>query len=566
MSFLWPMAWALGLLAIPVTIFYLIRTRLERKPVSTFLFWEHLAPQVYNHSLWRKLRRWISLALQLLFLLLLVFALSRPLASWESSRPATLIILLDASASMAATDVEPSRWEAGLKAAERRISQMRFFDTALLIEAGETPRVLRGWSRNKRALHRALATAKPATGNCDIRPALTLAHHLGNEQKNAEIMLISDGVWENPPEPQAMVGVQPHWIGGESENVGLTLFTARRSTAAPGEYQLIARATIKGEGSAELEVRRNGHLMEVSPVTSEPGKPWQKTWEGTATEAVRFEATLRPVGPAGTNARDHLAIDNQAKAGLAALRPVAVEIVAPPHPFLTAALESLPLVQLKQTWPLESLEIPEKPQPGKLTIFYRCLPPAGFEGAAVLLIEPEGNGFWGKANGDFENALVSEFEQEEAILRFASMQNLRLNKVRDYTPAPGTKVFAQSFGKPLIFGRWEDGASRWLAVSFGLEDSDLVFRTAFPILMGNLVQSLQPQEAEESGSLPGAAETALEAKRPVPPEAPEGEASAIPVLLPLAWWTAFPVWWWAVLLGAAWLLVEWWLYSRRMTE
>ena len=72
MTFLWPLAWGLSALAIPVIGFYLIRTRLQRKQVSTFLFWNPLTAQVYNHSLWRKLRHWISLMLQLLFLFLLI--------------------------------------------------------------------------------------------------------------------------------------------------------------------------------------------------------------------------------------------------------------------------------------------------------------------------------------------------------------------------------------------------------------------------------------------------------------------------------------------------------------
>lgn len=565
MNFLWPLAWALSALALPVIAFYLIRTRLQRKPVSTLLFWDHLASQVYNHSLWRKLRRWISLALQLLFLFLLILAISQPLTSWQSAKPASLILVLDASVTMTATDTEPSRWGEALRIAERRIAHMRLFDEAILISAGEAPRVLSPWTRNKRALGRALKTAKPGEKSSDIRSALTLAHHLANQRSQAQILLVSDGIWDPAPEPEALKTVQTQWVGGkEPANAGLALFTARRSLSAPGEYQLIARVCASAATQAELEVRRDGMLIDVQPLKLEPGKPWQKTWDGTADGAARFEARLTGMS------RDDLAADNRAEATLAPLHPVAVELVAPPHAFLDAALESLPLVQPHRTWPSETL--PATPNPGTLYLFYRAVPPEGFRPGAMLLIDPAVDGFWGKCNGSLDSALVSEMQRDEPILRFVSLENVRLDKVSDFTAAPGASLFAECIGgtsagaKPLLFGQWKADAPRWLVQAFGLEDSDLVFRTAFPVMLANLIQSLQPEDAQTTQALPGSAATQLKSVPRDPVNAQTSKAEAKASNTPASWWSALPLWWWALVLGAAWLLAEWGLFSRRITE
>ena len=560
MSFLWPLAWALGALALPVIGFYLIRTRLQRRPVSTLLFWQHLTPQVYNHSLWRKLRRWISLALQLLFLLLLVLAISQPLASWQSAKPASVILVLDASVSMGATDVPPSRWNEAVQTVERRISHLRLFDEAILIAAGETPHVLSPWTRNKRALARALHSAAPGKTLSDIRSALALAHNLASQRGRSEIILVSDGVWDPPPAPEALNGVQTLWIGSNTPvNAGLTLFGARRSLSAPGEYQLVARVAVSSPVQAELEVRRDGSLIDVQTLKLEPGKPWQKTWDGSANGEAHFEAQL--IGMK----RDDLAADNVARASLPALHPVSVEVVAPPHTFLDAALDSLPLVVAHRTWPVGTLGAPD---PAKLYIFYRCRPPEGFRAGAMLLINPSVDGFWGKFNGPLDSALVSEINRDEPIMRFVSLDNVRLAKVSDYTPAPGATLFAQYLDnsqtkggeKPLLFGQWKASAPRWLVQSFGLEDSDLVFRTAFPILLANLVQSLQPEESEQAQPLPGLVATQLKAV-----SRPAATAEA-PQTLSNPWWATFPIWWWALVLGVVWLLVEWGLFHRRITE
>jgi len=563
MTFLWPLAWALSALALPVIALYLIRTRLQRKPVSTLLFWQHLTPQVYNHSLWRKLRRWISLALQLLFLFLLILAISQPLASWQSVKPASVILVLDTSVSMSATDVAPSRWSEAVQNAERRIAHLRLFDEAILIAAGETPRVLSPWTRNKRALGRALRSAAPGNSVSDIRNALALAHNLGSQRSQPEILLFSDGVWDPAPAPEALKDVKPQWVGDKNPaNAGLTLFSARRSPSAPGEYQLLARVVASVATDAELEVRRDGTLIDVAPLKLEPGKPWQKTWDGKVTSETRFEARL--VGLK----KDDLAADNVAQARLPALHPIAVEVVSKPHAFLDAALDSLPLVETHRTWPVETLAAAD---PTKLYLFYGCVPPEGFRPAAMLLVNPTSDGFWGKYNGPIDSAYVSESLRDESILRYVSLESLRLDKVSDITPAPGATLFVKCLEnakdkdaeKPLLFGQWKPTAPRWLVQAFVLEDSDLVFRTAFPILLANLVQSLQPEDSEQAQPLPGPVATQLKAVSAATSatsktDAPQAHANA--------WWTALPLWWWALVLGVVWLIAEWGLFTRRITE
>lgn len=567
MNFLWPAAWALSALAIPVIALYLIRTRLQRKPVSSLLFWQHLTPQVYNHSLWRRLRRWISLALQLLFLLLLVLAIAQPLAAWQSAKPASVILVLDTSVTLRAADTAPDRWAAAMQTAERRVAHLRLFDEAILIAAGETPRVLCPWTRSKPALGRALRTAAPGATASDIRSALTLAHNLATQRKNATILLVSDGVWEPAPAPELLKGVQCHWAGGkEPVNAGITLFKARRSLSAPGEYQLLGRVSVSSAVEADLEIRCDGALIDVQKLKLEPGKPWQKTWEGTANGAAQFEARLTEMK------RDDLAADNMAQTRIGALHPVAVEVAAPPNAFLDAALEALPLVETHRTWPIAAL--PAAPDPARLYLFLGCVPPEGFQPAAMLLINPAADGPWGKYEGPLESALVSETLRDEPILRFVSLENVRLDKISGFAPAPGATLFAQALcgdagqhaEKPLLFGQWKEGAPRWLVQTFGLEDSDLVFRTAFPVLLANVVQSLQPDTSEKTPPLPGPVATQLH-------KIPEAQAAAeTPDETPATatgWftrWTTLPLWWWALILGVVWLLAEWLLFHRRITE
>src|SRR5206468_13104045 len=104
MGLLAPLALAaLPLLAIIVAL-YLLKLRRPMAPVASLHLWESLTRDREANSLWQRLRVSTLLLLQLLALLVLILALARP---WVPSTEPTgrhTIIVVDVSASMAATD------------------------------------------------------------------------------------------------------------------------------------------------------------------------------------------------------------------------------------------------------------------------------------------------------------------------------------------------------------------------------------------------------------------------------------------------------------------------------
>ena len=84
MSLVNPAALLLAGLAIPIVVFYILKIRLRRVPVSTLLFWRQIFEEKKPRSLWQRLRHLLSLLLQLAFLALLVLRPGRadlPLAA-----------------------------------------------------------------------------------------------------------------------------------------------------------------------------------------------------------------------------------------------------------------------------------------------------------------------------------------------------------------------------------------------------------------------------------------------------------------------------------------------------
>lgn len=548
MNFLFPAAWAWLGLALPIIALYLIRTRLERRSVSTLLFWEQIRTQSYNSALWRKLRRWLSLLLQLVFLALVTFALTQPLAPWQTAQPTSTVFVLDPSASMLAREGAQTRWERAKEMLDQRIRQLRPFDRAALLVAADPPQVLSGWTASRRVLLDALNRAQPVGEGVSLRAALALAENLRSTQPNASIQLLTDGVWRDPTEVNGKV--ECVWVGEPQPNVGITQFSARRPFSSPGEVrvslEVVSRGEIKMEGTVELF--RSGQLVDVQPVSLEPGGAWQREWDLQAPGAEEFEARLAGFPP------DALSVDDSARVKIDAVHVVRVILVSTPNPYLEAALDALPLVEWARVESLSGF-----PDPGALYVFNRTVPPEGFENANALLINPPSAGFWGRPDGAVERPLVSEVARDEALMRHTGFSNVSLDAATKWQKPPVAQVFAESFGDPLIYGQWDD-RRHWALLAFDLEGSDLVLRTAFPILLGNAVESLRPSKTVVPSSAPGRVESALEVT------AVGDHHAAAPAPGPGAWWFAFPLWWWALAAAGLWLVGEWWLFTRRITE
>ena len=105
MSLLAPLGLLLGLLAIPLLGLYFLKIRRRRVTVPSLLLWEELVRAERLARPFDRFRRNILLWLQLLLLLLVTLAFARPAIFGTGSTGRSVVLVIDTSASMAATDV-----------------------------------------------------------------------------------------------------------------------------------------------------------------------------------------------------------------------------------------------------------------------------------------------------------------------------------------------------------------------------------------------------------------------------------------------------------------------------
>ncbi len=121
MNFAHPLALLLLLLLVPVALLYWLRVGVPRQVVGAGQFWQRaLAEEKFRYR-WRRWRSRVSLALQMLIVVLLALAAAGP----QVPAPMRMVLIIDNSATMRATDVQPTRLDAAKAAARRLVENLR---------------------------------------------------------------------------------------------------------------------------------------------------------------------------------------------------------------------------------------------------------------------------------------------------------------------------------------------------------------------------------------------------------------------------------------------------------
>ncbi|MCE2472509.1 MAG: VWA domain-containing protein [Anaerolineae bacterium] len=254
MSFLAPAAFAALAIAIPILLLYMLRLRRREVLISSTFLWRQVVQDTEANTPWQRLRRNLLLFLQLLILLLLVLALARPFITVPTISAGKIALLLDASASMTASDVAgETRFAAAIEQAHQIVNNMNPRDAISLIRVADVAEPLTSYTADKNELRRALDSMSVSHGAGDWDTALTLAAAGAAGAENFSIVMITDGgvgaaasLPANIPQPIYVP------IGESADNVAITALATRALAGQPP--QLFAQVTNYGAEAAEISL------------------------------------------------------------------------------------------------------------------------------------------------------------------------------------------------------------------------------------------------------------------------------------------------------------------------
>jgi hypothetical protein len=476
-----PMGLIWASLAIPIVIFYILKIRLRRVPVSTILFWRQIFEEKKPRSLWQRLRHLISLLVQLAFLALLVGALAQPFFAWEIDAARRVVLVIDNSASMNATDVEPSRLARAKELGQRVIDGLRARDEMAIIAAGTQPQVICGLTGHQRTLHEQLAAVPASDGPTRLAESVALAGRLVNddkgEQKHVQVIVLTDGCAKDFADITKMDHVQIVGVGQHTGNTGITAFQARRSLLDPIGYEILAEVVNYSDEEVEcrFEIDLNGDPIEVVPLKLAANEKWSKVLEKTSAEGGLLTARI--------NRDDALAADNRAVALLPHREYQPVTLVsASGDLFIEKVLEAHALVRLSVV-----RKPPAKVPAGTVMVYHHQVPNPLPTGPA-LVIDPEGSGDLWEIGDKVQNPLVTKQDRDSPLMAHIRLDNVLMPEARKltFTAAAGKpQILAAALtGEPLLVAL-DRPEGKVVILTVNLDKGDLPLRTAFPILATN---------------------------------------------------------------------------------
>ncbi|MSU78645.1 MAG: VWA domain-containing protein [Gemmataceae bacterium] len=179
---------ALFLLLLPIVLVILYFLKLKRKPLqvpSTFL-WKKSIEDLHVNTLFQWLRNNVLLVLQLCALLFLIYSVLGLRFHGAVGSGKHYILLIDNSASMSATDVEPNRLEWAKREALRAIDAASDSDVGMVLVFNSKASTLQTYTNDKEKLRAAVQSIKPTERPTRIEEALALAESLANPVRSTE--------------------------------------------------------------------------------------------------------------------------------------------------------------------------------------------------------------------------------------------------------------------------------------------------------------------------------------------------------------------------------------------
>jgi hypothetical protein len=502
-----PLALLLALIAIPIVIFYILKVRLRRVPVSTNLFWNQIFEDKPPKSLWQNLRYWLSLLAQLLILALLVLAIADPILSWQTKGARRLVLVMDVSASMQAAEKATSRFDSAKQAAQRVLDGVREQDQVAILTAGTRPEVVLGMGNHVPSIRRAINDLLPVDTPANLGSAVELANQLLGDAPNGQVIVFTDQDTPKSTNPDNRAKetntVEYRAFGANASNVGITQFQSRRSMADALGYELLVEVSNASDLPIQcrLEIELDERPVDIFPLKLQPNETWSRTLEKTSLEGGALKATLSKFENDQGQDRaknNNLDVDDIAWAILPDRVIQPVLIVSPGNLFLQKVFEANPLVRVTV-----QKEIPTAWPENALIVLHKLIPDP-LPSNPLFIIDPDTSSSLFRVDGLIDSPLVTEQDKDSPLMTHVRLDNVMFPNTKKLTFLTQTaKPVASCVGGESLFATLTHGDKKAVVLGVNLEQSDLAFRTVFPILASNAIAWFSSQSGELSLAIAG---------------------------------------------------------------
>lgn len=482
---------AAGAAAVTITLYIL---KLRRRPVAVPFarIWDALFRERQNSELFSKLRRFLSLLLQLVLLSLLVLSLGDPKSKSSVREGRHLVVLVDCSASMKAIDVKPSRIDVAKAEVKKLVRGLGSADRALIAAMGSLTSPVSTMSSDLTELDPAIDALSATDTRADLERGLSFAKDSLRGLPNAEIVLVSDGVLGDLSEiaqqiDVSQVGLKYLPIGKSGKNVAISEFSVRRYPLDKSRSEVMLEVANTNEKPVQIELTLlgDGALIDVSRFALGPNERLPRYYQDLAGASRTLEAKIR----LADGRADDLPADDHAYALMPERHRARVLTVSKGNTYLEAAL------LLDEYLDVTSV-LPAKPIPNEhfdVAILDGVADALPDTVAAALYLNPPDGGVPLKLGAPVRDFGFDTWDKKSAILRFLALGDVQVATGRALLPGPTDRVLGASDQGPILVSGSRSG-HRFVALGFDPRASDWVLRVAWPLFVLNTINAFVEED------------------------------------------------------------------------
>ena len=487
----------LGLL--PLVLLYVLKIKRQRVRVPSTWLWAAARRDLLAKHPFKRLIAELPLLLQVLALIALALALSRPAVRGGKISGNHVAIVLDTSASMGASvRAGGTRMDEAKRAAAVVVSALAPGADALIIEGGREARVASPLERDARHLKAAIERLTVREVEGDLPSAVSLAaDRLRSLGGTRTIVVITDGALAREG-PLAAAGMSTRLVtvGDAEDNAGIVRIDVRAGTEAVtkrDQAQVFAMVqnfstkprdayvTLTVAGRAEPVASRRVLLPagEKSPVvlTFEPR---------TEDQGVGLTVQL--------SAGDALPIDDVAFGRVPAGHKMPVTLASrAPYSWFARALEADPGVAL-QHLSIEQLGTVNVDPDALVVVEGAC--PDRTPGHDVVVLAPPPGSCMGLHVGEaVDQPQLTSWEVGDARFRFLTLDGVHVARSLDLkVDGPGASLLRA--GKTTLIADASIPGRSATIVGFDVGDSDWPLKASFVLFVRNVVELARVHRAQ----------------------------------------------------------------------
>jgi len=482
----------LTLAAIPILIIiHTLKPKPRQVDVTNLFLWNQVLKESGHQLSFERLKRNLPLFLQILIVILVALALAKPSWTYLAAKKGNMILVIDASASMKTRSGSGIRFDLARQKALQLIEKREPGQKIMIVEAGKKPVLKTGFIDNSSQAQKLIKELQPSDAAAHLESAIYLALSFVDPAKEDLLYLISDGAGQdfsasvkNHPKIRTIV------ISGGEHNVAITKFEFRQQIDHSDSYEFMLEIKNFDLAPVEFSIR----------LTIDRAVLFENVIRFDAQEKkmliIPYSGLISGVARATLEIDDDLTVDNRAYLSLNAAKEIWVLLVSKGNHFLEKLLAAYPNFKVNSVKEIIPSSWPQQTARHDIVIVDRMDFPETDRGN-FLLIDAYSPSIPLIKTGRVRLPEILTWDRKSPLMANVNLSGLIVEEAATLQADPQLQPVVASARTGLMY-TFEENGLRGVLIGFDFTRSDLPLKVAFPVMMSNIFNWLNPLKLEFS--------------------------------------------------------------------